>query len=465
MVAIHQSEDFVRALSSIIFACVTTGHSTIKLFDPITGALEDYSLLKTSLASESHLDCPAIRHSPLGKTALPPPQVALDDILNLLSAYLGKENVRCSSHGKQASPSSMLLHLQILPPHNSKSRPSGRQPLAPKDPETHRMPTAVESTKDETDVSIYPGPLTQMKRAMFFGEGREDKWRPFTVLPPTLLALCKNSTPPLQDDSRVSSGDTSSSSIQYTPAKALQSQDNFLDASTCLDSSRSPSRLVGLGFSALVKDDGSSFDGLGTLTDRPYDNLPSPSDEARARARERRDRRVFGAVVLMRDDLGAKITPQLLSDMQSPARSQAPPSLDRPFAPSTKISTPVSVNALERVPPAAPAKRLIGRMPLVVDERTKFRRGIGRETRPQHDVFAFQRERVSPEWQMESFQRLGGVAGSARTMRGGVGSSKKFSPSPLAPPSALGNQLRFWSYWMTPVNDASGSMGRPAWRP
>lgn len=111
-----------------------------------------------------------------------------------------------------------------------------------------------------------------------------------------------------------------------TPARAIFPQDNAFDSScglgsnggfdtssfdtSDLDTSASvPSRLVGLGFTALVKDDGSPFDGLGMLTGRLYDNVTSPSDEARARARERRDRRTFGAAIQIRDDLGAKVTP------------------------------------------------------------------------------------------------------------------------------------------------------------
>ena len=465
MAPIQESEDFIRALSRIIFACIPPGQSTIKLSDPVTGSLDDYKLIKLSPAGESLSGYRGLRRSSPSKTPFTPPQVVLDDVFKLVNVCLGKENIPPSSFGKQGSVSSMSSQLQSLSRNKSKSRGPGRQPLAPKDPEILRIPTTIDHDEDAHDIPTPAGPLTRIKRAMSFAEIREDKRHAFTILPPAFRYIGKNSNPPPLDDSHPSDGDTSSSSPEHTPVKTLQFQDSSLDSSTGFGSSRSPSHLVGLGFTALVKDDGSPFDGLGMLTGRLYDNNPSPSDEARARARERRDRRIFGAAIHLRDDPGDKITPHLPSDSQSQTESGARSALDKPFAPSVKVSTPVSVNASERIPPAAPAKRLVGRLPLGVDERMRFRRGTGKDKRSERDVFAFQRERVSPEWQMESVQRLGDIAGSGRMMRVGVSSNKRISPSSLALSGTMGSQLRFWSYWMTPMNEASGGVGRPAWRP
>ena len=457
MAPIQQSEDFIRALSRIVFACIPPGQSVIKLCDPTTGALEDYKLAKLSPTSESY-SSRAMRHPYLVKARYPPP-LDMDDILHFFNVIVRKENAsQISRHARALSLSSTFSQLQTLSRHNSKTRSSTRLPLAPK---AIRVSAASEDSSDTNDLPIPSGPLTQVKRAMFFGEAHEDKRRPFAVLPPAAFALGKNSTPPPLEHSHPSDADTSSSSTDCTPAKAVFPEDSSFDTSNTtigFGSSR-PSRLVGLGFTALVKDDGSPFDGLGALNGRLYDNIPSPSDEARARARERRDRRVFSAIQI-RDD--PRATPQSSAQFQS----QAQTSLGRPFVMPAKVTTPVTVT--ERVPPAAPAKRLVGRLPLGVDQRMVFRAtaGAGREKRLERDVFAFQRDRASPEWRTS--------AGRTQGMRGGPSKVRGLSSNLLAPPSSadsaaaensLGNELRFWSYWMTPMNEAVGSTGRPAWRP
>ncbi|KAI1792614.1 hypothetical protein LXA43DRAFT_1131765 [Ganoderma leucocontextum] len=459
MAPIQQSEDFVRALSRIVFACIPPGQSVIKLSDPTTGALEDYRLVKLSPTTETY-SSRAMRHPYLVKARSPPP-LDMDDILYFFNVVVRKENASQASHNSRASSlSSTFSQLQTLSRNNSKSRSSVRPPLAPK---AIRISAASEDSSDANDLPIPSGPLMQAKRALFFGEACEDRRHPFAILPSAPLALGKNSTPPPLEHSHPSDADTSSSSADCTPAKALFPQDSSFDTSNStigFGSSR-PSRLVGLGFTALVKDDGSPFDGLGALNGRLYDNIPSPSDEARARARERRDRRVFSAIQIRSDD--PRATPQSSTRFQSRAQTQT--SLGRPFVMSAKVTTtPVTVT--ERVPPAAPAKRLVGRLPLGVDQRMVFRAAAGREKKLERDVFAFERERASPEWHT--------AVGRAQGMRGGPSRLRGLSPNLLAPPSsadsaaaenALGNQLRFWSYWMTPMNEAAGSAGRPAWRP
>ncbi|PIL36397.1 hypothetical protein GSI_00085 [Ganoderma sinense ZZ0214-1] len=454
MTPVQQSEDFIRALSRIVFACMPPGQFVIKLFDPTTGVLEEYKLVKLSPTGESY-SSRSMRHPYLVKARSPPP-LDMDDILHFFNVVVRKENALQGSRRSRASSlSSTFSQLQTLSRHNSKSRSSARPPLASK---SIRISAASEDSSDTGDLPVPSGPLTQTKRAMFYGEAFEDRRRPFAFLPPASLGLGKNSTPPLEH-SHPSDADTSSSSADCTPAKALFPDDSSFDTSNStigFGSSR-PSRLVGLGFTALVKDDGSPFDGLGALNGRLYDNLPSPSDEARARARERRDRRVFSAIQV-RDD--PRTTPQSSAQFQS----QAQTTIGQPFAVSAKVTTPVTVT--ERVPPAAPAKRLVGRLPLGAEQRMVFRAGQGREKKLERDVFAFQRSRASPEWRIS--------AGRAQGTRGGPSKVRGLSSSSLAPPSSadsaaaessLGNELRFWSYWMTPMNEAAGSAGRPAWRP
>ncbi|KAM5537734.1 hypothetical protein V8D89_008502 [Ganoderma adspersum] len=456
MAPIQQSEDFIRALSRIVFACIPPGQSVIKLSDPTTGALEDYKLVKLSPTGESY-SSRAMRHPYLVKARSPPP-LDMDDILQFFNVVVRKENASQGSRSRRAlSLSSTFSQLQTLSRHNSKSRSSARLPLAPK---ALRTSAASEDSSDTSDLPIPSGPLTQAKRAMFFGEAYADRAPPLRHPPPAPLRSRQEQYPAALEHSHPSDADTSSSSAGCTPVKALFPDDSSFDTSNStigFGSSR-PSRLVGLGFTALVKDDGSPFDGLGALNGRLYDNLPSPSDEARARARERRDRRVFSAIQI-RDD--PRVTPQSSTQFES----QAQTTLGRSFVMSAKVTTPVTVT--ERVPPAAPAKRLVGRLPLGVDQRMVFRAGPGREKKLERDVFAFQRDGASPEWRTEARRGQGTRGGGPSKVRGQ-------SPNLLAPPSSadstaaessLGNQLRFWSYWMTPMNEVAGSAGKPAWRP
>ena len=382
---VQLSEDAVRKLSQIIFACVLPGKSTLKLFDPTTGKLEDYQLSKLSADSGS------------GQSET---EADFNNVLESLKVAVLEDQFR--------------LNL----PHTPKS--------------TLSRPPPYSQASDTMVMSPVPHPSADSDNSLQLGQhkplfldfyGQEAPRAPLLRQVP--LFSSGFDTPTFTDESfQLNLADIGSSGssffaptaplLQYTSAHSspifIPSWGSFKD----------PLRPSGLGLSGLLNDDGTSFDGLGALPADP----PSPSDEARARRALRAARAAAPAP-----------TPALYAPAVHKQTMRAD---DDDFSASrapvlVNASTPVSFTARTTVPPAAPARRAVRRLP----------------TRPEP------KNAAGP-----------GKEGAARRSEAGHGrlAALALGAAPQTPGRPSGEELRFWAHWMTPASEREGDR-RPAWRP
>ncbi|RPD55121.1 hypothetical protein L226DRAFT_538985 [Lentinus tigrinus ALCF2SS1-7] len=428
MSSTHLSEDLVRTLSRLVFACIAPGTATLKLFDPTTGTLGDYLLVKVMPEASPRFG----RQLPSTKTH-PPPLPILNELVERLKTVV-LEDVSSDIANRKPSP--------LLPPRIIRKIPHAQVSRT----------TAVAlfdcSRSEESDVSSL-GSLAQLKRVLFYG-GTSEAPHSVSRLPTSPFSSSSGTSSSLLAANHPSDTDNSSLALDNPTGLHRSSPSSPLclrrDRDTSSFSPVCPSapRLLGLGFSNLLKDDGTQFDGLGNLTDDHYSCMSpaSPSDEARARAAKRRGLRV-PPIDAPESSLARKTAKVVRLSAASQDRDE-----DFGFT-AAKTSTPVRATALLSRPstPAAPPRRVIGRLPVHLEKRHA------------HRQFNPKAERNSMTFgcSQPSVRAVAGV--SAR--QDGRRSSKR---SPVLAGTPPGEQLRLWSNWMTPVGEKEGER-RPSWKP
>lgn len=433
-VTMSSTEDLVRTFSRLVFACVTPGTATLKLFDPTTGVLSDYLLVKVMPEAS-----PQFGRRPRQAELRPPPLVFFNELVERLKTVV-LEDIPRNNVEKVPSP--------LLAPRIPRSTPHAQ---------LSRM-TAValfdSSRSEESDASSPEGPLAQLKRALFNG-GKGITQGIGSRHSPSLLSFFSGASSsllaPSDADNSSFTLDNSGSLHKPTPSSSpcLPRDMKFMGfENTSSDTDLSPvcpsaPRLLGLGFSNILKDDGTPFDGLGTLADSQYSCMSSvsPSDEARARAAERRGLR------------GPPVNASSPSPLACPRSSKVvrfsavSGTRDEDFGFTAKMFTPIRATSLiPRPVPAAPPRRVIGRLPVSLEKRPGRR-----QSNPK-----VERNPTTP-----GYSQPARVVAGVSARRDGRRSSKR---SPVLAGTPPGEQLRLWSNWMTPVGKKDGER-RPSWRP
>lgn len=432
MSSTHLSEDVVRTLSRLVFACITPGTATLKLFDPATGALGDYLLVKVMPEPG-----PRFGRRPRQAKAHSPPLPILNDLVERLKAAASEDS--SSDRADKKLPPLLPPRLMRRTPHAQLSR-------------TTAVALFDSSRSDESYASPF-GPLAQLKRALSYGSN-SDSQGSFRGLSTSPLASSSGASSSLLADSHPSDADSSSLTFDnpaslrvpspsfppplHRDCKPSDSENTSGNADFSPICPSAP-RLVGLGFSNMLKDDGTPFDGHGILPDDHHSCMSSvsPSDEARARAAERRGLRGPQVDASPESPLVRPPTPKVV---RFSAVSQ---DRDEEFGFTAKTSTPVKATPLlPRHTPAAPPRRVIGKLPMSLEKRPARRQSF---------------PKVGPVATTPKIPQLGGVAARRDSRR----SSKR---SPVLAGTPPGEQLRLWSNWMTPVDEKVGDR-RPSWRP
>ena len=111
------SEDLIRTLSRLVFACTASDQMTLRLFDPVTEKLSSYLLVKV-LDDEAD----SRRRSPNLKS--PPPQVILDDLTERLKSVVREETL-ADAQKTRPSRASRLPQLRFRSNLQSDGCPSG----------------------------------------------------------------------------------------------------------------------------------------------------------------------------------------------------------------------------------------------------------------------------------------------------------------------------------------------------
>ncbi|KAI0751803.1 hypothetical protein C8Q80DRAFT_1119456 [Daedaleopsis nitida] len=397
------SEDLVRTLSCLVFACIPPGKTTIKLFDPVSGELEEYHLAKVSAGSPT-----------ASSSVEPPPQA-------------------------KKVPRPVLK--DVMQPPKAVEGPKGSQPKV-----------------NLVSYHGVNGPLARLKRALYHRDDSRirrsapgwadgscllDQTRPWDTESSDSGDWSAEATPLKPRPSSSSSWSSSLSS----PLGRLAQDDESSPFDTTCSTPGNTSRLVGLGFS-LVNTDGTPFDGLGSLDDSST-RASSPTDEAHARVCQRRGVRpshppmLFETVPTSRNTPRPAVNPTLMT-------AAASDDVDC-FGSPAGVSTPMPPGASARVPqaPAAPARRVLGRLPVefTKDKEPKARRSLVKPLREPSPPGA--------PFQPRSSARRECCVSS--------GSGSKRSPAAVAS-TPVADPLRFWTHWMTPVSEKDGR-AKAVWRP
>ncbi|CDO69457.1 hypothetical protein BN946_scf184817.g17 [Trametes cinnabarina] len=227
------SDEYLRILSIAVFASLAPGSSTLSLFDPDTNQLCEFRLQKIS----GPLDTPSLDSS-YGSTA-----------------------TSCASRsGTRSSSGSPFSNASLRKPRSASLDSRLRSDLL------NRLLL--------TGSSVYRAPHLD-KRTTY----------PIARLPPLSVRVRGDGTPPSFWDDSLSS-ETTALSLAPTPVKRLFRNPNVGNPNTPTSSSggssaAGSSQPVGLGFSDLFGQNGTPFDGLGSLprqTSTPHRVCTSPAD-------------------------------------------------------------------------------------------------------------------------------------------------------------------------------------------
>ena len=442
----------MRTLSRLVFACVDPAHSTLKLFDPATGLLTGYQILKL----------PAdIQQSVSGA------EKELSHMLEVLKTAVRTDlDVQASSH----LPSTPLCSTLSTP-----RRPS------PRSESQASTATTVVSSLAKQFVTCS---LTDTKKTLFlepdiaaFNSSSEYSARPLSLLPPAPFFHPDYDTSSLADESfdfSLSEASSSGSSFFVSTKPDDLSASTFFGGpinqvsspvvptkpcpppSTAHSTPETPAAWrklpsltcpLGLGFANLNNADGSSFDGLGVL---PHDP-PSPSAEALARREQRLRAGATPPIPIPSESPRAHPSPALRLGLSGTYR-EIPhirdedfnfPLLPGPANPDPAVTrTPISSRRrrdASPVPPAAPARRFSRRFYLRED--TVAERG----TSPEDSAPATKLRRLTRDALAALSQQQPENAGSAR--RSGI----------------AGDDVRSWADGVG--SEKEFNAGKPAWRP
>ncbi len=447
MVPAAHSEDFVRSLSRLIFACTTPGYSTIKLFDPETGLLEDYCLNKVSGPMHG---CRALP----GKEQMSP-QAFFDDMMKLLKGVI-LDDMHSSEESQCFSVSSLHQTRNLV---RLRSSPALARALPRTRPSCVAM-TSLDVSSLLASCPRIPMPLFKPRRTIQLQDHKDARVvSPFPpVLPDRLSWEAADEASSLLDEPCLWEADSSVYwSLDPTPVKSefpvSRTSHHIMDlarAPAC--STPRSSRPVGLGLT-MFNTDGTSFDALWTLADDEDNRAPSPTDEARLRACQRRGlRRGENAPMLLGTTNGNGAQAEVASrPEQKSARFTAIPYInDDDFGFPAQTSTPL--NLPPRVTPAAPARRVIGRLPV----------DLAKDRKPQRAQSLVKPAREPPSTIGHSgFKRASSVSTKTGARHQHCVATKRASAEAATP---LADPLRFWTHWMTPVSEKDGRK-TPAWKP
>ncbi|KAI0717602.1 hypothetical protein C8T65DRAFT_112878 [Cerioporus squamosus] len=243
-------EDLVRTLSRLVFACISPGTATLKLFDPTTGALGDYLLVKVMPEAS-----PRSGRRPRQAKTHSPPLPILNDLVERLKTVV-MQDLYSGTADKKLSPS--------LPPRLTRNIPHAQLSR------TTAVALFDSSRSEASDGSSSVGPLAQLKRALYCG-GNHDARSTSSLLPSSPLASSTDGSSSLFADDHPSDADNSSLTLDNTssmpkaspssPACTRQDRQPVEVENTSDDTDFSPvcppaPRLGGLGFGNLLKDDG-----------------------------------------------------------------------------------------------------------------------------------------------------------------------------------------------------------------
>ncbi|KAI0686165.1 hypothetical protein C8Q76DRAFT_761945 [Earliella scabrosa] len=444
------SEDIVRTLSRLVFACIPSGQSTIKLFDPVTGQLESYQLVKVSDEVSAVSGC----MSPPGRARMPP-EAFLDDLVSHLKGALVQDLHTYLSGGQMHAAIPSQRKPVSTPPLVSLGCRSNHGATF----ESNGSDTYDDSGSSASDTSSFEGSLFRPRRAPHSGKNDDTHHlvSPFPLLPPG-RSPWEDCAPSLLREPMPWDIDSSDAwSRDPTPVKAPSSHRvSPMYSPVMIYSTPRSSSPVGLGL-AMFNIDGSSFDGLGLL---PGDDsrVSSPTDEACTRAHQRRGLRGGQSPT----NRTSKITNKSQTDalpapcLKKPkgVRFSNIPSVDDDDFGYLEAAASTPLNAPPRVTPSAPPRRVIGRLPV---EFAKARR----PTRSQ-SLLKSPREAPSPSTAGQGALKRASSATSSKSLtRHECCSSSKHSPTGVATP--VNDPLRFWTYWMTPASEKNGR--KATWRP
>ncbi|KAH9936809.1 uncharacterized protein BXZ73DRAFT_76619 [Epithele typhae] len=433
-------EDVLRTLSRLVFACVPPGKSTLKLVDPVSGSLDEYMLLKMPGPSKHSVSGSRVGSSP---AALPSmlSRAYLDDVLDAL-----KDAVRADA----LSPT----RLSYASSATTSASATCVSPSTPSESDIYDALKATQESYTGTPAGAAPereGDLGEYTLALFPPAPLSPHRHARSPSPPSMLSpsppgiSARSSTTPFLNFPLSRSSGTRTPPpkprLPFAPSPS-PSHDAPVPAWGRLPL---PSRPVGLGFEGLLEhEDGTPF-GLGLL---PRD--VSPSEAARARRARRTAAGLAqaaahpegptpSALVIPRSPppsysataaspvTGRRVS---MSPPQSHQQQQHQQQQQQP-CPLVNATTPVSYNA--RATPGAPARRQRASLP-------------GPAT---YGRFATVRE--------------AGERGGKRSSLEGTG-------------VGIGDELRFWAYWMTPMSEererererereGGERERRPVWRP